>query len=99
MVKILAIILLIIFLVSLRNKYMVQKNVEIDEVNITKTYKCRFPSGLDITLTNPYYEDHDVIELPPINPCRETYVPIGSGCVKACRTCKIGRCMDGLCHN
>ena len=100
MVKLVAIILLILFLSSLGDKYIIQKKSEIEEEVITiKPYKCTFPSGFDNTLANPYYEDHDVIELPGINPCRETYVPIGDGCMKACRSCKMGVCENGLCHN
>jgi len=97
--RILAIILVVILLISLKDKYTAQKVIEIDEVDINESYKCVFPSGFDNTLSNPYYEDHDVIDLPKINPCEEGHVPIDGQCIKACRTCKIGMCMDAICQN
>lgn len=97
--KLLAVLLFIIFLISLKNKYSTQKIVKPTNNVEIKPYECIFPTGFDNTLADPYYEDHDVIELPSINPCKESFVPLGNECIKACRTCKMGMCEDGLCHN
>ena len=97
--RILAVLLFVVFLFSLEKKYTNQKSVGMTNNVEIKSYECKFPSGFDNTLGDPYYEDHDVIELPSINPCEESFVPLGSKCIKACRTCKMGVCENGLCHN
>lgn len=102
--KILAIIILIIFLFSLRKKFNTIKNYEnvnqnVNEEKNIKEYKCKFPSAFDKEISNPYYEDHDVVRLPTVNPCQDPYIKDGKDCVRACRTCKMGVCEDGLCFN
>ena len=97
--RILAIILFVIFLISLKNKYTFQKNATPEDNLEIREYECNFPSGFDNTLSNPYYEDHDVIELPPMNPCKESFVPLEGECIKVCRTCKMGVCANGICNN